>query len=38
MAEVKQKRESLGLAFNRLWSASLASNVADGLFKQRFRF
>ncbi|MEN9969999.1 MAG: hypothetical protein RLZZ229_207 [Actinomycetota bacterium] len=33
MAEVKQKRESLGLAFNRLWSASLASNVADGLFK-----
>ncbi len=27
------KRESLGPAFNRLWSASLASNVSDGLFK-----
>ena len=29
----KPKRESLGVAFNRLWGASLASNVADGLFK-----
>ncbi len=27
------KRESLGPAFNRLWLASLTSNVADGLFK-----
>ena len=26
-------RPSLGLAFNRLWSASLASNLADGLLK-----
>lgn len=26
-------REGLGPAFNRLWSASLASNVSDGLFK-----
>jgi MFS family permease len=25
--------QSLGPAFNRLWSASLASNLADGLFK-----
>ncbi len=29
----KQKREGLGPAFKRLWSASLASNVSDGLFK-----
>lgn len=26
-------REKLGVAFNRLWAASLASNIADGLFK-----
>lgn len=30
---MKTKSESLGTAFNRLWSASLASNIADGLFK-----
>jgi MFS family permease len=29
----KANKESLGVAFNRLWSASLASNIADGLFK-----
>jgi MFS family permease len=29
----KSGREGLGPAFNRLWSASLASNVSDGLFK-----
>ena len=29
----KTKLESLGVAFNRLWVASLASNVSDGLFK-----
>lgn len=29
----KSKAESLGPAFNRLWSASLASNLADGLLK-----
>ena len=27
------KREPLGRAFNQLWSATLASHVADGLFK-----
>jgi MFS family permease len=30
---MKTKRESLGAAFHRLWAASLASNIADGLFK-----
>ncbi|MFM6977197.1 MAG: MFS transporter [Micrococcales bacterium] len=30
---MKTKQESLGVAFNRLWAASLASNIADGLFK-----
>ena len=29
----KSKAELLGPAFNRLWSASLASNLADGLLK-----
>lgn len=29
----KSGRQGLGPAFNRLWSASLASNVSDGLFK-----
>ena len=33
MSKPKTKPESLGPAFNRLWSASLASNLADGLFK-----
>jgi MFS family permease len=33
MAKPKSKPESLGPAFNRLWSASLASNLADGLLK-----
>jgi MFS family permease len=33
MSTPKAKTESLGPAFNRLWSASLASNLADGLFK-----
>jgi MFS family permease len=33
MSKPKAKAESLGPAFNRLWSASLASNLADGLFK-----
>ncbi len=33
MAKPKSKPESLGPAFNRLWSASLASNLADGLMK-----
>lgn len=33
MSSPKAKAESLGPAFNRLWSASLASNLADGLFK-----
>lgn len=30
---MKTKQESLGRAFNRLWAASLASNISDGLFK-----
>lgn len=30
---MKKQRESLGVKFNRLWAASLASNIADGLFK-----
>ncbi len=30
---MRKRRESFGVAFNRLWLASLASNVADGLFK-----
>jgi MFS family permease len=29
----KTKAEGLGPSFNRLWSASLASNLADGIFK-----
>jgi MFS family permease len=33
MSTPRAKAESLGPAFNRLWSASLASNLADGLFK-----
>ena len=33
MSKSKTKPESLGPAFNRLWSASLASNLADGLLK-----
>lgn len=33
MTATRTKAESLGPAFNRLWSASLASNLADGLFK-----
>lgn len=33
MSKPKTKAESLGPAFNRLWSASLASNLADGLLK-----
>lgn len=33
MSKTKTIAESLGPAFNRLWSASLASNLADGLFK-----
>ena len=33
MSAPKTKAETLGPAFNRLWSASLASNLADGLFK-----
>ena len=33
MIATRIKAESLGPAFNRLWSASLASNLADGLFK-----
>lgn len=30
---MKSKGEKLGAAFNRLWAASLTSNIADGLFK-----
>lgn len=34
MAEqTKVKREPLGATFNKLWSATLASNIADGLLK-----
>jgi MFS family permease len=33
MSAPHAKAETLGPAFNRLWSASLASNLADGLFK-----
>jgi MFS family permease len=33
MTTPQAKPDSLGPAFNRLWSASLASNLADGLFK-----
>lgn len=33
MSKPTTKPESLGPAFNRLWSASLASNLADGLLK-----
>ena len=33
MSKPKTKPESLGPAFNRLWSSSLASNLADGLLK-----
>jgi MFS family permease len=33
MTTPQAKLDSLGPAFNRLWSASLASNLADGLFK-----
>jgi MFS family permease len=33
MTATRTKAESLGPAFNRRWSASLASNLADGLFK-----
>ena len=34
MAEkTKVKREPLGATFNKLWSATLASNVSDGLLK-----
>lgn len=32
MSEVKTK-EPLGATFNKLWTASLASNISDGLFK-----
>lgn len=31
--KTKVKREPLGSAFNKLWSATLASNVSDGLLK-----
>ena len=33
MATATKPRESLGKPFNRLWSASFASNLADGLLK-----
>ena len=33
MATATKQRESLGKPFNRLWSASFASNLADGLLK-----
>ena len=33
MATATSQRESLGKPFNRLWSASFASNLADGLLK-----
>lgn len=33
MENPKTLKESLGPAFNRLWTASLASNLADGLLK-----
>lgn len=32
-SENKQKQEPLGSTFNKLWSATLASHLADGLFK-----
>jgi MFS family permease len=31
--QTKVKREPLGATFNKLWSATLASNIADGLLK-----
>ena len=33
MTDTATKRQPLGRAFNQLWSATLASHVADGLLK-----